>query len=513
MAETITSRDVTAWLAGRAGDKAVLIEADLLKQDSLVREYLDWMSGEDRTKTPRLVRESLKSLNLSIKKPLAEPASARIAQPSTLEITSRLLTKIRDRFETTGLRVSVRRSVYVGSIIFTLLVSAAVFTSSAQKATIANDIARLETAYPVLDVVAPNLQPVHLMSLATRQIISSHLQQVFDAVIGIKSTSQTISLAKGKAFLGRARLLHAQMGRSGDQAALSDLAAAEEYFGRLPRSDIRDLSLADVALNQSTIMGYQGKFRDGINFVQSIIPTIDNFVRQNPARSDAQLRLALLLSNRATSLRGLALSPEITNEKDAYKMLDGAESDYIHAIGIVEGLIKSKKYDETIEEWLSRLNGNLGLLLIDQSGNQRPEAAVEAVKRIERAVQIADDLRKRFPYSLSIADAQVAATLNLGDVRYTVKDLLGAKSTYASAINLYDDLEAKNPGSREFVWGQASSRRSLGRVLLALGEKADAVKLLNDSLGRYDQLIKDYPLVREIANERNDLVGLLKIAQ
>ena len=381
----------------------------------------------------------------------------------------------------------------------------------------------LDATLPLVDLVAPkpSSRDDDPLPDAARRKIATRLMPFFDKVADARGDDPATRAVLAEALVGRAKLRRALGRPEDDEAALADLRRADDLYESLPETLDREIARAGAIMNRVGILGPQGRFAEGLEAIEPAVAQLEAAVDRAPGRADARFYLALALSNRANCRRALAGNAPEALAVDSFAqlkedgrarllpMLDAAEADYWSAIRHMQ-VLTADPADPVDFEWLSRLNGNLGLLLTDLI-SIREDAAEDARVAFRHAVGAAEDLTARTAESPSALDALAAASLNLGDgLLATAGPPAEAEDSYRRALAIYERLHQRDPVAREFAWGRATARRQIGDALAAQGRKAEARAIWTEALGLYDQLIETYPNAEQIPLEREAVVKAME---
>jgi hypothetical protein len=162
-------------------------------------------------------------------------------------------------------------------------------------------------------------------------------------------------------------------------------------------------------------------------------------------------------------------------------------------------------------EWLSRVWGNLGELHAARTDTDKAAKHLAAGQALRNAWQIALALDRESPNASLIQDCLGTACLNYGDYLKSDGRLAEAITEFDRAGLLYDQLHDRHSDQREFRWGQALARASLGVAHREMKSTGRARIMLEQAARHYDLLVADSPEVLQFAAERRGVYDDLAI--
>ncbi len=325
----------------------------------------------------------------------------------------------------------------------------------------------------------------------------------YDRLVALQGDDVAARAGVAKTLLYRARLRHALGTTEEDEGAVADcLQAARLYAEAAPTPDNAS-GHARALVSLGAILGPQRRFQEAITHLTKARPILDALVAAQPDRADDRFSLALCLSNEANCHR--YLGEEIDKQGDtesAAREYRAAERAYADSIDHVQRLVEQGPRALRHREWLSRIWGNLGELHAVRSDKDKALKHVAAGQALHNAWQIALELDREARNATLVQDCLASACLNYGDYLKTDGRPAEAVAEFDRARLLYDQLNDRHPDQREFRWGQALARATLGMAHREMKSTGPARTTLEVAARHYDLLVADYPKVLQIAAER-----------
>jgi eukaryotic-like serine/threonine-protein kinase len=349
--------------------------------------------------------------------------------------------------------------------------------------------------------------------VSTRKNVAQQVLPYYDRLVVLQGDDVAARAGVAKTLLYRAKLKHAVGTTEEDKGAVADcLQAAQLYAAAAPTAQ-NAAGRARALVSLGAILGPQRRFQEAITHLTQARLVLDPLVAAQPDRADDRFSLALCLSNEANCHR--YLGEEIDKQGDtesAASEYRAAERAYAVAIDHVERLVKQAPRALRHREWLSRIWGNLGELHAARSDTENASKKVAAGQALHNAWQIALELDREARNATLIQDCLATACLNYGDFLKTYGRPAEAVAEFDRARLLYDQLNDRHPDQREFRWGQALARVSLGLARREMKSTGPARSTLVEAARHYDLLVADYPKVLQFAAERrvvyDELAGL-----
>ena len=349
--------------------------------------------------------------------------------------------------------------------------------------------------------------------VSTRKGVAQQVLPYYDRLVALQGDDVAARTGVAKTLLYRARLRHAVGTTEDDEGAVADcLRAAQLYAEAAPTAENASRR-ARALVSLGAILGPQRRFQEAITHLAQARLILDPLVAAQPDRAEDRFSLALCLSNEANCHR--YLGEEIDKQghtESAAREYRAAERAYADAIDHVERLVKQTPRALRHREWLSRIWGNLGELHAARSDTDKASKHVTAGQALHNAWQIALELDRVARNATLIQDCLATACLNYGDYLKADGRPAEAVAEFDRARLLYDQLHDRHPDQREFRWGQALARASLGMAHREMKSTGPARTTLEEAARHYDLLVADYPKVLQFAAERrltcDELAGL-----
>jgi eukaryotic-like serine/threonine-protein kinase len=344
---------------------------------------------------------------------------------------------------------------------------------------------------------------VEAVPVSVRRDVAQKVIPKYDQLIELQGDDVAARAGVAKTLLYRAKLRHALGTTEEDDAAVKDLLQAAQLYAEATATDDSAFGRAQALVSLGAILGPQRRFQEAITHLTQARPTLDALVAAHPDRTDHRFSLVLCLSNEASCHR--YLGGEIEKQADtesAAREYRAAERAYTDAIDHVQRLVGQAPRAIRYREWLSRIWGNLGDLHLARGDTDKASKHVAAGGALRQAWQIAIELNREAPNVTLIQDCLATASLNYGDYLSTDGRPAEAVAEFDRARLVYDRLNDRHPDQRDFRWGQALARASLGTTQCEMKSTAPARTTLEDAARHYDLLVADYPIVLQFALER-----------
>jgi tetratricopeptide (TPR) repeat protein/tRNA A-37 threonylcarbamoyl transferase component Bud32 len=344
---------------------------------------------------------------------------------------------------------------------------------------------------------------VDAVPVSVRKDVAQRVIPKYDQLIELRGDDLAARAGVAKTLLFRAKLRHALGTTEEDEAAVADCLQAAQLYAEATASPDSALGRARALLSLGAILGPQRRFREAITHLTQARPVLDGLVAAHPDRTDYRFSLVLCLSNEANCHR--YLGQEIDAQEDtesAAREYRAAERAYTDAIEHMQRLVGQAPRALQHREWLSRIWGNLGDLNLVRGDTDNASKHVAAGRALRQAWEIAIELNRDARNVSSIQDCLATASLNYGDYLNNDGHPAEAVAEFDRVRLLYDRLNDRQPDQREFRWGQALARASLGMAQRGMKLTGPARTTLEDAARHYDLLVADYPKVLQFALER-----------
>ncbi len=352
-------------------------------------------------------------------------------------------------------------------------------------------------------VVIGGPDSLEAVPVSTRKEVGEQVLPYYNRLVALQGDDVSAHAGVAKTLLYRARLRHALGTTQEDEGAVADCLQAAQLYAEAAATPDNFSGRARALVSLGAILGPQRRFQEAITDLSQARPVLEALVAAQPDRADDRLSLALCLSNEANCRR--YLGEEIDKRGDtasAAREYRAAERAYADAIGHVQRLVEQRPRALRHREWLSRIWGNLGELHAARSDTDKAAKHVAAGQALHNAWQIALELDREARNATLIQDCLATACLNYADYLKADGKPALAIAELDRARLLYDQLNERHPDQREFRWGQALARLSLGMAQLEMKSRGPARTTLEDAAQHYDRLVADYPKVLQFAAER-----------
>ncbi len=304
------------------------------------------------------------------------------------------------------------------------------------------------------------------MPVSIRKDIALRVIPYYDRLISLQGDDPAARAGVAKTLLLRARLRHALGTTSEDHEAIADCLEAARLYAEAPPTPDNAFGRAQALASIGAILGPQRRFLEAIARLTVAQEILDGLVAAQPDRKDYRFQFAKCLSNEANCHRFLGQQHAAASPAgDAAREFRAAERAYSDAIGHVQQLVRRFPDEARFREWLARIWGNLGDLYLARSDLDEATRSAEAGRALQQGRQIAIALDREFPGVTSIQDCLVILSLNYGEYLKNGGRSAEAVAEYSRASLVYDRLHDRHPDQREFRWGQALARGSLGMAL------------------------------------------------
>ncbi len=346
---------------------------------------------------------------------------------------------------------------------------------------------------------------VDALPVSVRKVVAQQVIPYYDQLIARRVQSDPTQVRVARALVNRARLRHALGTPEEDADAVADCRESARLYEQAVQTHQNQFGRAGALVSMAAIVGPQGHFQEGIAHTQAARPFLERLIAAEPANSAYRYSLVLCLSNEGNCRRYLGEQLGASaRENESAREFRGAERAYREAIDHAKQLVESHPNLPRYREWLSRSWGNLGDLQLVRSDLDRRSRIDAAGRALRQAKQIAEDLDHDNPDRTSIQDCLATAALNYGTFLKEKGPAAEAAVELERAGDVYGVLHRRHPDQREYGWGIALARASLGATLLQASSIRSATTALVDAARRYDKLVATYPQVLQIATERSE---------
>jgi len=355
-------------------------------------------------------------------------------------------------------------------------------------------------------VLTDDLNAVDAVPISVREEVAQRVIPSYDHLIKLQGDDVAARAGVAKTLIARAKLRHTLGTPEEDQAAVDDcLQAIDLYATAIPTPD-NDFGRGRALLALGGIWGPLGQFKKAITYLTQARPVLEHLVTKHSDRTEYRFALAKCLSNDANCHRFLGDQQQAAKANDeAAREYQSAEHTYMEAVEHARELVRQSPAEPRFVEWLSTIWGNIGELQLARGDLPTATKKESAGQALRQAKEIALELDRKVPNVSSIQVCLATASLNYADYLKTQARFAAAFAEFDQARMGYDQLHLRRPDVQDFRWGQAMARKGLGEVLIAQKSPSAARTMLEEAARQYDLLVADYPQMKPIAEERNQL--------
>jgi eukaryotic-like serine/threonine-protein kinase len=354
----------------------------------------------------------------------------------------------------------------------------------------------------------PNL--LDAVPISLRKDVAQRVIPYYDKLIGLEGDDSAARAGVAKTLVARAKLRHTLGTPEEERAAVDDCLKAIDHYTNAVQSPDNKFGLGRALLTLGGIFGPQGQFQKAITYLTQARPVLERLVTEHPDRTDYRFALALCLNNEANCHRFLGdQQQEAKSNEEATREYQSAEHTYSEALEHARELVRQSPTKPRYVEWLSRTWGNIGELQLARGNISSTTKNDSAGHALREAKEIALELARKVPNVSSIRECLATASLNFAGYLNGEGQHAAAFDEFEQARISYDRLNILHPESMDFRLGQAMARKFMGEVLVALTKPVEARTMLEEAARHYDALVTDYPQMKPIAEERNQLREML----